>query len=298
MTAENSSLQTYQQKRKTSEALNQSVQTTLEMLRPYIAVALSESRTAHNEQSIRITKNTANLRPIQIKVESCGIYWWKFGTNQKKAITKLPVTEKGVEARTEQVINAIKEDIKHLFLKTYEWEALHTVELAMKFRDASMISLHRIEKRQKNRVQRSLSPSIDNKTQNVLELLRNDVKWAIADSRHSESEKTIKLIYERNQNCCQIKSESSNLWAPTGTKKKEATTFLEIGSKNVQIESEQVISLIAEDVRQLFVNVYDINSLGNVELIFKIGGDMVDVQRTEYRCKKATVWIDKNIRKT
>lgn len=113
----------------------------LEALKPMISDSLTYSRVAHRESLVKIIYEREKDR-LQIKQEKTSIKWFNASSLKMQALTGIPLDEFELNRRLKIVVKAIAKDIKRLFVDD---SRKGNIELNLKFRDSSLISVTRTE---------------------------------------------------------------------------------------------------------------------------------------------------------
>ena len=121
-----------------------------ELLTPIMKDALTYTKTGHCEVLLRLIYERAHRR-IQIKTEKVAITWLYMGNSNPLPLSYLSVNDQQIDDRLSITATEIAQDIKQVFGESYDMESLGNVEISMKFRDASLVSVLRTEYRHKKR---------------------------------------------------------------------------------------------------------------------------------------------------
>lgn len=113
----------------------------LEALKPMISDSLTYSRVAYRESLVKIIYEREKDR-FQIKQEKTSIKWFHVSSLKMQALTGIPLDEFELNRRLKIVVKAIAKDIKRLFIDD---SRKGNIELNLKFRDSSLISVTRTE---------------------------------------------------------------------------------------------------------------------------------------------------------
>jgi hypothetical protein len=137
-------------------------------------------------------------------------------------------------------------------------------------------------------------------TEQLLQVIKPLVHEMLLLTRSSHREGIIKILYERAKEKIQIKDEVYGInWLRVGANRYDRLPSLSVSDERVKERTGIVLSEISADLLNLFsVNVYQLGSMGNVELIFKFRDcSLVKVERIEFRRHGRCVFPEKNLNK-